>query len=253
MKINSFLIPLAARWAKICVGLTLLGGAGPAIGFDISYHYELTEGKKLDVCRHMLKTYNKLFRIPWSDRWAPRERGRFGVLAETLYAVHPSSPEFDAIRWRTHTYTTHGIEHTALYAEVDVDNDGVKDLVIHKGFFTGSPGSRDYLYVFPLGSVDLGSFRTQTDFLERVSPKRTAVLGYPVHERLFVFKGRTYVHGYVFTPRTFPGADPSEPFGRPEYLLIREYLGGPATDGGVQARVKSMRTVCTFNMAQQAH
>jgi hypothetical protein len=72
-----------------------------------------------------------------------------------------------------------------------------------------------------------------------------------VHQRPFVYKGRTYIHGYTYTPREFAGANPAEPFGAPEYLLINEYLGGPANDAAAQSRNRSMKLVCKYNMIQQ--
>src|SRR5712691_8797836 len=172
-----------SSWALLCVLLGLFAGTSRALAFDVSYRYEVIEGKDLEICRHMLGTYNKLFKKPWSDEWARKQRSETEILAETLYSRYPTSPEFDAIRWQVHPYLVSKNQHSALYAEFDIDNDGVNDLVVRVGFFTGSPGSWDYISVFPLGTVNLSEFRTQADFLERIALKRRAVLGYPVHQR----------------------------------------------------------------------
>lgn len=223
-----------------------------ALGFEISYHYELIQGKRLPMCQHMLETYNTLFIRPWSSEGERRRNSEPKASGETLYALHPSSPEFDAIQWKVHSYLVGKNQHSALYSEFDIDNDGVNDFVLWVGFFDGSPGSWDYISVFPLGAVDLSDFRTHSDFLEHIVPKRKAVLGYPVHERPFIYKGRTYIHGYTFTPRKFAGGDAAEPFAPPEYTSITEYLGGPANDAEVQRRNRSMKPVCKFNMIQQS-
>lgn len=220
-----------------------------AAAFDINYRYELTDGKKLEVCSHMLGVYNKHFRKPWDVTAQKKDDAE--EFWETRYSKYPTSPEFDAIQWTTHRYKHNSASNTALYSEFDIDNDGVQDLVVRVGFFRGSPGSWDYIWVFSKGTVDLSQFRTHADFVQRIAPKRKASLGYPAHERPFIYRGRTYIHGYVYTPRTSPGTSASEPFAPPEYLLINEYVGGPATDAEEQARSKSMKLVCRYKMIQQ--
>jgi hypothetical protein len=226
--------------------------ASQTLAFDISYRYALIEGKNLEVCRHMLGVYDRSFRKPWSvDTTAPRGEDKTEVFAETLYSRYPTSPEFDAIAWKAHPYKVSRNQHSALYAVFDIDNDGVKDLVLRVGFFTGSPGAWDSLWVFPPGAVDFSQFDTHADFLERIAPKRRARIGYPPHQRPFIYRGRTYLHGYVWTPRRQPGTNPDEPFAPPEHILINEYLGGPVDDGATQTLDRSMKLVCKYAMRQQ--
>ena len=248
----AFRIKEIMRIAKITAWSSLIFFffAHKALAFEETYRYRLVYGKKAEVCRHMLGVYNKSFTKPWSEKQAKGQAGGDEQYWETQYARFPTSPEFEAILWKVHPYKVNENPHSALYAKFDIDNDGTGDDVLRMGFFNGSPGSWDYISVFPVGVVDLDQFKTQDDFLTNIAPKRKSVLGYPVHQRPFIYKGRTYLHGYTFTPRNTPGADAAEPFSPPEYLLIREYLGGAANDAELQEM--SMKLICKFEMIQSA-
>jgi hypothetical protein len=224
-----------------------------ALAFDMSHRYTLREGGEHEVCRHMLDVYNTRFVKAWSRERPKGTKREVKAAVLSGFARYPSSPEFDAIKWQVQWYTVGSmrIDDVALYAQFDIDNDGTDELVVWKGFFNGSPGSWDYLSIFGLGAFDIRDLRTAEDFLGGFSEKRKAVLGYPVHQRPFIYRGRTYLHGYTYTPRGYPGADPAEPFAPPENILIREYVGGPANDAEVQNRSGSMRLVCKYDMIQR--
>ncbi|HZM36205.1 MAG TPA: hypothetical protein VFC18_17170 [Burkholderiales bacterium] len=237
-------------WAALI--LVVCVTASPALAFEISYTFALLQGKELELCRHMLRTYKDGFARPWVEHAPINDEHKTEAFWETQFARYPSSPEFDAIRWKAHTYKVANTSRSrsALFAEFDIDNDGSKDLVVRVGFFTGSPGSWDYLWIFDPGGVQFNEFHTHADFLKRIAPSRRAVIGYPLHQRPFIYKGRTYLHGYVYTPREFPGSNPAEPFGAPEYFLINEYVGGPARDGDEQQRHRSMKLLCKYELIQ---
>ncbi len=229
--------------------LLLLLPIRQAGAFDITYRYELADGNATKVCRHMLSVYNKRFSRPWDHKSLPEESLRNGDW-KTIYSREPSSPEYEAIKWRTHHYDWNGSAQPVLYAEFDIDNDGVDELILKTAFFYGSPGSWDYLEIYPSKSVDFTKFKTRADYQETVAPHRLALIGFPIHQRPFVVAGTTYLSGYVYTPREGRGANPAEPFTPPEYLLIRRYVGGRAKDAAEQEKFGSMKPVCKFNMIQ---
>jgi hypothetical protein len=236
--------------------LAILGTPVALASFETSYSYRLLEGRDVEVCRHMLRIYNDRFRKPWSDEAAKGSEYEAAGSWETYYSRHPSSPEFNAINWRLHRYKINEsyarATSPALFAEFDIDNDGKKDLVMHVGFFTGSPGTRDQFWVFPSGAVVPSEFRTHEEFLKQIAEKRITVLDNPVHQRPFIYEGRTYMHAYEYTPRTYPGANPSEPFGPPEYLMISEY-GGPNVDDWMYKNMRRgglRKPICRYEMRQ---
>jgi hypothetical protein len=235
------------RWYPFVGFLVACAAIAKVLAFDLSYRYELVEGKQLEVCRHMLDIYITSFARPWADSAPPKVERGTAQTWETQYSLYPTTPEFEAIHWQAHHYGSDP-GYSALF---DIDNDGLEDLVVRVGFFSGTPGSWDYIWVFSKGAVDLSEFRTHDDFLRRIAPKARARIGYPIHQRPFLFNGRAYIHGYTYTPEKFRDADPAEPFAPPEYLLIREYRGGRADDADVQKRNRSMKLICKFNMIQQ--
>jgi len=236
---------------KLMVSAFVLFMTTRAMAFDITYRYELVVGRDREVCRHMLGIYRKEFRRPWADR-AASLGNRDEELWETQYARFPKIAEFDAIRWKAHPYQT-SLRRTALFAEFDLDNDGANELVVHLGFFTGSPGSRDHFWIFPLASVDITEIRTHADFVARIADKRITVLDHPVHQRPFIYKSRTYLHAYDYTPAAHPGSNPSEPFAPPEFITISEYRGPlvNAPEAKLERRGGVMNVVCKIKMIQQ--
>jgi hypothetical protein len=79
------------------------------------------------------------------------------------YSRQPSSPEFEAIKWREGRYgfATHR-DVPMLVAEFDIDNNGQTDLVLKSSFMVGfepshgsAPGGEDTLLVFATGALDL--------------------------------------------------------------------------------------------------
>lgn len=238
---------LASVVTAVCLFLL---GLDTASAFEISYSYELLKGKERAVCQRMLEVYSTGFKKPWSaDNLANQPRSL--ELLQTRFSRFPTSPEFDSVKWIAHPYEIKGSSNFALYSNIDIDNDGTSELVLKLRFFQGSPGTRDYLYVFPQGAIDFSEFRTHDDFLSRFIEKRITVLEHPVHQRPFIFRKRTYIHRYQFTPRTFPGANPDQPFGAPEYIVISEYRG-PAKPSAKQMPKRGgvMREVCKFEMVQ---
>jgi hypothetical protein len=237
--------------------LTALATA-PSFAFGPSYTYVLAEGRGIDVCEHMLQVYNRRFRTPWTDEEAKGAAYEAAGSWETYYARYPSSPEFESIPWRLHRYKINAQypypTMAALFAELDINNDGKNELIIHLGFFKGSPGSSDSFWIFPLGVVVPDQFQTHGEFLTEVAEKRITVLNHPVHQRPFIYKGRTYIHGYEYTPRTSPGANPDEPFNPPEYLSISEYVG-PDENEWMYKNMKRgavMKRICTYEMLQHS-
>jgi len=239
-------VSIVSRW---CILGLLFQFTTQVLAFEhLTYRYQVKEGKGVDVCQHMLKVYSARFTKLWSGDKASKQHSASNAYWKTIYSRQPSSAEYDAIKWNFHYYKRNGREEPVLHAEFDIDNDGTNELVLKTGFFYGSPGSWDYIEIYPAGSIDFSKFATRADYERNILPHRRAEIAYPLHQRLFIFRGTTFISGYVYTPREFRGANPSEPFAPPEFLLIRKYVGGPARDAVEQE--KSMKPVCTFNMIQ---
>ena len=136
----------------------------------------LAESKDDVVCNHMAQVYRQAFRQPFElgkikqvngvDLPPPGEDKL--RLYRVKYSFYPTSPEFDAIRWRVGKYShiyagkDEG-ERVMITSEFDINNDGIKESVVKSQFFDGSGTGFDVLRVFEQGELDLSREVTSID------------------------------------------------------------------------------------------
>jgi len=206
--------------------------ARPAFsGESDSYRYLLVHGKDAAVCRHMHNVYSEKFVFPWKRPTLDLAGKNYGqesnyafpklpgvtheprAALEMSYSRHPTSPEFEAIKWQEGRYRfiepsgkDHG-ELPMLIAEFDIDNDGKIETVIKARFMEtyyihrGS-GGEDALFVFPKGEVDLSkAIASEILYRPNANDKRPVMISMLPSApfrlvRPFVVEGVTYLSAY---------------------------------------------------------
>ena len=248
--------------------------------FDI-YRYELEFDKSPKVCAHMGRVFNEKFRRPWDYRNLPlinvfkRFDGveRSELLENRLrYSAFPKSPEFDAIVWRQGLSFFSGSQDFAptLVGEVDIDNDGVKDLVIKTGFMLSihpeggsAPGGSDRIFILPIGALDAKQaiemnrlYGTQNPFAIHLLSSDT--LQYSDQDRPnelssdyknmgarflrpFLLDGQVYVAAYVQVAV-------NEPKTRREWMWVIGYKGGGERIGPGAWTPAQVDKICRYRM-----
>lgn len=233
-----------------------------------TYTYELDVDNNPTVCRHMGKVYNAYFRQPWATHrsdskayepdgfyYYPKYPGVEEFVFSTLgysYSRRPSSPEFDAISWRSalridrsptdapplsvceqyrkeKKMSPKGTRcfFSLLIADFDIDNDGRAETVLKDMFMTGNPLSKhysyDHYYIFPQGTVDPWEFAYGTQFRDQYEKFGSwpRVLSVEVFmARPFILNGASYLSSYHRWWKNEEEHDDPKFFGEPD----REYM-----------------------------
>ncbi|KXB32580.1 hypothetical protein AT959_02555 [Dechloromonas denitrificans] len=204
------------------------------------YKYRLEESKDKSLCVHMTQVFNQNFKTPWNRGIGFEGENPliFGKPYDKLYerlpdvsfdkestyemllSKFPSSPEFDAVRWKEGRtcYPEGGKEDIChlrpmLVAEIDIDNDGQKEWVVKHSFmfkiptkFVSDAGDEDYsgedgLAIFPKDGLDLTMPLTLKQLVHGQKPgrqPRLLDLKVALQLRPFVYKGKTYLSAYQF-------------------------------------------------------
>lgn len=241
-RVRRALSPIVAA-ATLWIGI----GVGQA-GEYSQYSYKLVSSKDDAVCRHMNRLYESRFRSPFDPDMRTKIRGESKVPSESRY---PSSPEFDAIRWKVlrpmnYLADTKGRRHLMI-AEFDIDNDGTSDIVAKDAVFDLTPNGFEQFVVFAKHEFDLGRTGGGGDVVvgQRSGARPRIVSTGAAISRPFVLRDIVYLSDYYFAREE----DKSQQsvFLPPEFMRVHKYLGGgyirSASDG--EARLEE---VCVFRM-----
>lgn len=255
-----------------------LAGAAAAQGISESdsYRYQLEVNADAKLCRQMERVYNADFKRPW-DRKA--KRTAFGRVAGTkkddaleaqlVYSAGPSSAEFAAVKWlegRSYYAGSSSPQAATLVAEVDIDNDNTRDVVVKTQFKRSvqTAGGLDQLWVFRRKAADPAkplemnrvSGKAREDGTRQISSvtlhytdkdRPAEVSGERMGAALirpFAASGKTYLSVYV------PWAvdDPKE---RREWMWVMAYRGGGSSLGPGKWEAAKVDKLCRFRMIPQ--
>jgi hypothetical protein len=148
---------------------------------DDNYTYKLEVNNNDKVCTHMVSVYNKYFKKPFKTINDEKEYVKGGGVlppllpgakddlrsfVEMRFSFQPSSPEFDAIKWRVGKQITRtagkidALNTPFIAADIDINNDGELKTVIKDEFMTcylpyNSCSPADSWSVFRKGDIDL--------------------------------------------------------------------------------------------------
>lgn len=261
------------------------GNAIALTSFGSAYRYKLEMSKDDKVCRHMEKVYKKYFRTPWAsppDDWNDERKKNvstrlpgvefnadlMGLMDRALF---PSSPEFEAIKWREGRYKyqttdtksggevviTGTIINPLLVADFDIDNDGKMDTVIQGGFFEGMVYGIDSFSVYPAGTVDLKDLvgesvvkvRDVQSFREVDGMGETLSVGVDTWRSLrpFILGGVTYLSGARYES-PYDGFKPNHIY--KDYVDILKYIKGSSFRKGRNQPPLEFETICRFRMTE---
>jgi len=220
-----------------------------------SYRYVLLEGRQHEVCRHMQTVYNRDFRRPHHRRDVKEVNGvalpppgddelQLYMLASSF---HPTSREFDAVRWEIRRMNppkgaVYGPQ-AILVGYFDIDNDGKRDVVVKAQFNGGSAFGFEELWVYESSTLDPNAPVFQFEQLW----KAPRFVGHEGYVRPFIFKDTTYLHTYDYRRATQEEVESGirgTPFRSPEYVWISKYKGGVPEKRGTEVR----ETICKFEM-----
>ncbi|UCV05667.1 hypothetical protein [Dechloromonas denitrificans] len=258
------------------------------------YKYRLEESKDRSLCVHMTQVFNQNFKAPW-DRGVGAEGANPTVFGkpydqiferlpevgfdrestyEMLLSKFPSSPEFDAVKWKEGMvcYPEGGNEdichpHPMLVAEIDIDNDGHKEWVVKHSFmfkiptkFVSDAGDEDYsgedgLALFPKDGLDLTMPLTLKQLVHgQKSGRQPRLLDLKVALQLrpFAYKGKTYLSAYQIvlddknlSPKKHP---PYQLYPDREYMnILRVLAGGKRLEGQI-IETANTESVCRIRM-----
>ena len=266
----------------IWLGTVTVGTAGARD----RYRYVLEQNTNDKVCHHMDAVYNQHFGYPLKtpplttigsepDRaYGPNGRFAFptfpGVIhdnriaAVMRYSRFPTSPEFDAIKWREGRYrfrAASGLdlrEQPMLVAQFDIDNDGRPDTVIKTSFMAGYwpshdsvEGGEDELFVFLKGEIDLSRVVTYEDLMGgQAGGHRPTMISGGNSRRLirpFLFDGNAYLSTYEQQWRGGEFFDSSTKLDG-EYTNVLRYRGGGENLGHGNWSPLELEMICRFRM-----
>jgi hypothetical protein len=249
-----FLSPLAAQ-AVILVTSLFFARSATAAYEGATFEYRLVFSNDDKVCKHMEKVYNKHFRRwEFSDYFKKRldfqnmtkeERFRF----KTRFSFYPTSPEFDAVRWQTHEYMA-GTKRLRpiLVTDLDINNDGEKEIVIKRQHFNGGPDSFEELLVYNKGQFDLDTVPSAR-VLSQGQPgkEKPRVIGWGNMGiiRPFIFDGQTFLS--IYTYYVPPPPNKAEPGIPPHWMWVKKYRGGGKVWPGEETPLL-LDDICKFDM-----
>lgn len=230
------------------VFLLLAGVTTAHAGERDTYEYKLIESKDDNLCKHMETVYNTDFKRPFDivdpktvdlrikrinalGLDLPPLRNDSLSLYKLLYTFYPTSPEFDAVKWEYKTYEGRYAPQPIVVAKVDIDNDGVPEVVIKTGFLH-DPKGFDTFTILPLGAFDTSKtsfslsdvLRGNTEKSSKASPRYIDSAIQTIF-RIFRFDNKTYLHAYRFC-EGMPEGQSCGMFQPHESVHILKYLGG---------------------------
>jgi uncharacterized protein (UPF0297 family) len=273
--VSDFLSGLCTQVLLIlCLTYSIQGMAGEVD----TYRYKLEQNNNNKVCSHMADVYNKFFKKPFNATIYQEEYVKSGGVMPALlpgakqdfasfinmrFSFQPSSPEFDAIKWRVGMETHHNHGETDAYlntpfiaADVDINNDGQIETVIKDGFMgCYIPGCNsvhaDVLSIFHKGDIDLMQGPIEWDvFLKGQNAYPPLAVTYGQTSscdlvRPFIYDGMTYLSCYhqkwLKDFRDFRNRTPDR-----EYTDILKYQSVEKLPDG-RSPIKA-ETVCRFRM-----
>lgn len=248
---------------------------GIAGEFD-TYSYKLEVNNNNKVCTHMADVYRQYFKKPFvtvateaefkkkggkPPEPFPGVKGDWSNYDEFLYSFDPSSPEFDAIKWKLGTEISHTEGDPIQYAtpfiaaDLDINNDGKIKTVIKDAamdiYFVPNRVNADVLFIYFQGDIDLtkepieaGMFfkglNGHPPFAVIYGPTSTCMLVRP-----FVYDGVTYLSCY-HRKWTKVIHDYVNPTPAQEYTDVLKFQGVEKLPDG-RAPIKA-ETVCRFRM-----
>ena len=258
-----------------CLAYTAPGMAGE---FD-TYRYKLEENNNDKVCLHMAGVYNKFFKKPFNTINDETEYVKSGGVLPPLFpgaqddlrsfinmrfSFQPTSPEFDAIKWKVGKQIQPGSEQIPnkypnfpfIAADIDINNDGKIETVIKNEFMSCYipgcyAGDSDVLSIFRKGDIDLMKGPIEWDVFfkgENGHPPLAVIYG-PQSScdlvRPFIYDGVTYLSCYhqkwIKDYMDFRNLTPDR-----EYTDILKYQG--VDDLGDGRKPIKAGTVCRFRM-----
>ncbi len=200
------------------------------------YSYKLITSKNAVLCKHMTAVYNERFRHPLErgnkpyslsgttpmlfgvryDNMFERLAGVAydkGITWDILLSKYPSSPEYDAIRWREGRYLGGfpGDESRQyrpfLVAEIDIDKDEQVDELIKTNFMTrktlsegvgSSYGGEDSLTIFYSGGLDLNRLDLDALFSPNTNTTKSRAYDLQLGQQMrpFLYRGTVYIAAY---------------------------------------------------------
>lgn len=253
------------------------------------YRYDMDISHDDYVCQHMLEVYNTKFIEPWNQQkfpqpnfadYFPRLPGvdyNYKLQLNTIYSKYPTSPEFEAIKWREGRTWLQGGEwlrghkpeditlYPMLVAEFDIDNDGVTETVFKNSFMyefavegLDNPYSADddHLEIYPEGGFVFNGI-PELGEIAHGQPNGPAPRFLEARQlRPFILNGVTYLSKYEpfwsakkldkFTPR-------GHLLPIKEYLYIVKYKGGGQFIKFGKYTKEEMESVCRLRMIPQQH
>lgn len=265
------------------------------------YRYQLKESHDKELCAHMTQVFNQSFRTPWYKSWLKSEPNPvlFGKPYDQIFArlpgvefktkftwnmllsKYPSTPEFEAVRWREGrvNYADGATPpvyrpYPTLIAEIDIDNDGQKDWVVKHSFmdkmttyegWEQAYGGDDSLMIFSFDGFDPMMPLTNTQLWHGQKPDRLPrKIDRNVTEKLdtaqlrpFVFNGKTYLSAYqVYWPNLELSkrlgheatAKPNQHYPEREYMNILRVTGGGKRLFDQAIETANTETVCHIRM-----
>ncbi len=255
------------RWMGM-LGLILASGIPQAVQADRydDYRYVLLKGQQHEVCRHMLRVYNRDFSKRPHDFDNLTEVNGItlpGAGKDNLWlfnlksSFHPTSPEFEAVKWEIKTADFQmspakpkDDQKAIIAAHLDIDNDGQDEVVIKGVFNLGEKYGYEELWVYERGEIDISENVIPTKVLfsgtDGKHPPR--IIGSGAHIRPFIYKGLVYLHEYDYRRLAWETGEPralDEPFLPPETVQIWQYLD--ATPGPAKVSIQQ-NILCEYRM-----
>lgn len=180
------------------------------------------------------------------------------------YSKLPTSPEFEAIKWREGRFLLQGgspqdiTMQPMLVAELDIDNDGNIDTVIKTGFmfdyttwggWDGRDGGVDDIVIYAKGAYDFtGEVTLHT--LNHGQPGWPKARGFGGRwVRPFILGGVTYVSKYEDVwPREDGLPSRHQQYPTEENMHVLKYRGGGQNLGAGKYTDMDMEPICRFRM-----
>lgn len=256
-----------------CLAYTVPGMAGE---FD-TYRYKLEENNNDKVCLHMAGVYNKFFKKPFAmtideneyekgegnlPALLPGAKRDWGSFINMRFSFQPTSPEFDAIKWKvgklirpTHEGERVVLNFPFIAADMDLNNNGQIETFIKFGFMRcyisyHSCSPTDSWSVFRKGDIDLlnGPINWDVPIQGQNGHRPLAVMLEDYDCRVirpFIYDGVTYLSCYYQNwGKNRPDIHHSTP--DREYTDVLKYQGVEKLSAG--STLLKAETVCRFRM-----
>lgn len=236
-------------FANLLLLLVSLLCVQPACAEKFKYRYRLVHELDKDVCRHMTKVYNQYFKHPWNEeeKGGDPDTRYFGKLPHELFETYPgvkqnprdsfllllnfrpTSPEFDAIKWREARMfglTWSPLGAPMLVSNIDVDNDGKREYFVKHSFLrdivrnegVGGRQAIDDVGVYELDKLTPEFIpKPPFEFMDKRYSHVFETNNRIPQIRPFLYKNKYYFHAYE---EVWSGRRGSEGLPRWEYVNI---------------------------------